>query len=46
MPGAWGVDNTSGTITNGIFYIMGGYFGAATSINYSISMSEVASPNR
>jgi N-acetylneuraminic acid mutarotase len=45
MPGPWGVDNTSGTIANGVFYIMGGYWGGDASINYSISMSELA-PSR
>jgi hypothetical protein len=46
MPGPWGVNNTSGTIANGFFYVMGGFFGAAASINYSIPMSELNPSNR
>jgi N-acetylneuraminic acid mutarotase len=45
MPGPWGVDNTSGTIANGFFYVMGGFYGAAASINYSIAMSELSPSN-
>jgi hypothetical protein len=38
----WGIDMTSGTIANGVFYLMGGYNGGGTiSVNYSIPLSEV-----
>lgn len=43
MPGPYGIDNTSGTIANGVFYVMGGAWGAGATdlINYSIPMSEI-----
>jgi len=43
MPGPWGLDNTSGTIANGVFYVMGGEWGGGitNSLSYSIPMSEL-----
>jgi N-acetylneuraminic acid mutarotase len=42
----WNVDNTSGTIANGVFYVMGGAIGGGTVwFNYSIAVSELSVPN-
>jgi N-acetylneuraminic acid mutarotase len=42
-----GLDNTSGTIAKGVFYVMGGFNGGGTiSFNYSIPLSELSSFNR
>jgi N-acetylneuraminic acid mutarotase len=47
LGGDWGIDNTSGTIGNGVFYVMGGYNGGGTGFfNYSIPLSELSAFNR
>jgi len=48
MPGPYGIDNTSGTIGNGVFYVMGGNVGGGSlvSVSYSIPVSELSSSNR
>ena len=41
--GDWGLDNTSGTIANAVFYVMGGYNGSGTgSFSYSVPISELS----
>jgi len=43
----WNVDNTSGTIANGLFYVMCGAIGGGpVSFNYSIPLSELRVFNR
>jgi len=47
LVGDVGIDNTSGTIANGVFYVMGGSIGGATgSFNYSIPLAELSAFNR
>ena len=42
----WGINNTSGTIAKGVFYVMGGFNGGGTAwFSYSISLSEVSLPH-
>jgi N-acetylneuraminic acid mutarotase len=43
MPGPYGIDNTSGTIGSGVFYVMGGTLGGGStiSVSYSIPVSEL-----
>jgi len=43
MPGPYGLDNTSGTIGNGIFYVMGGTLGGGStvSVSYSIPVFDI-----
>jgi len=37
-----GIDNTSGTIANGVFYVMGGYNGGGNAyFNYSVPLSQL-----
>jgi hypothetical protein len=48
MPGPYGIDNTSGTIGNGVFYVMGGNVGGGSlvSVSYSIPLSDLNVPHR
>jgi N-acetylneuraminic acid mutarotase len=41
-----GIDNTSGTIANGIFYVMGGYTTGYAYFNYSVPLSQLSDPKR
>jgi len=45
--GDWGVDNTSGTVANGVFYVMGGYNGGGNAyFNYSVPLLKLRACER
>jgi len=48
MPGPYGIDNTSGAIGNGVFYVMGGNVGGGSLVSdsYSIPVSELSASSR